>query len=98
MPFHKVPGAHAVIRSKRLYRQLDVYTFRGTYYAKKGGGYVALYQKGTSDADDVLVELSVGPDNLLFIGPLGRLYSSDRVSRDCAHRVKVKEGLIENAS
>ena len=98
MPFHKVPGAHAVIRSKRTYRQHDVYTFRGTYYAKKGGGFVALYKKGTSDADDTLVEFYVGPENKLFIGALGRLYSSDRESRDCAHRVLVKTGIIENVS
>ena len=98
MPFHRLEGATAVIRTKGVYRQLDVYTFRGCYFAKRGAGFVPLYKRGTSFADDVLVEFYVGPENKLFIGALGRLYSSDRESRDCAHRVIVKTGVIENVS
>lgn len=97
MPFHKVDGAHVIIKAKRVYRQFEVYTFRGQYFAKKGGGFVALYKNGTGDADDVLVEFYAGEKNPVYVGALGRLFHIDRVSRDCAPRIKLKEGIIENA-
>jgi hypothetical protein len=96
MPFHKIDGAHVVVKTKGLYRQLDVYTFRGQYFAKKGGGFIPLYRRGTGSADDVLVEFTAGANDL-YEGPLGRLLCEDRTTKDCTHRVKVKGGVIENA-
>ncbi len=91
MPFHKLAGAHLVIKTKGVYRQLDVYTFRGCYFAKRGTGFVHIYQRGTSFADDTLVEFVSTLD--IWIGKLGSLrYEYDKDAK------RLKERYIENAS
>lgn len=90
MPFHRVDGAHVVLKTKGVFRQLDVYTFRGMLWAKKGGGFVPLYRRGTNSADDVLIEFYLGVGEL-YEGPLGRLCTVHR-----AGFVKVAKGWIEN--
>lgn len=40
--FHRIDGAVCVLRSKGLYRQVDVYHWRGAVYVKYDSGFIGL--------------------------------------------------------
>ena len=92
MPFHKIDGAHVVVKTKGLYRQLDVYAFDNLFFAKRGGGFTPLYKNGTGNADDVLLEFVVPPSQELHIGKLGRLIQGNLYSG----LKPVPDGLVKN--
>ncbi|MEM9762128.1 MAG: hypothetical protein AAF968_06415 [Pseudomonadota bacterium] len=51
--FHKIEDGAAIIRSKGVFRQVDIYR-RGTrIYAKYGAGFVGLMTGGTTTKTDV---------------------------------------------
>ena len=57
--FHKIEDAQAIISSRGVYRQVDVYQRDGYVYVKWGNGFIWLGRNGTSKPDVMFHELFV---------------------------------------
>lgn len=71
--FHKLEDAAAILRIKGLYKQVPVYSRGNELYAGHGGGFIRLYEKGTSIPTVSLEELDVGEPGYV-VGDHGRLF------------------------
>ena len=80
MAFRKLEGDVAVLQAKGVYQQVDLYTFQGGLFAKRGAGFVRLKADGsTSDAGVMLNHLETELD--LWKGEFGRLCTEDKEGR-----------------
>lgn len=59
--FHQIEGAHAILRSRGVFKQVDLYVRDGRVFAQWGSGLIGLiaYQHGTTKPDVSWVELSI---------------------------------------
>lgn len=70
--FKEIEGDAAIIASRGVYRQAQLYTFDGHLYARSGSGFIRLAVDGsTSKADTRIVRLIT--DIVLYRDQLGRL-------------------------
>ena len=56
MLFHKVEGGVVVLRSKGVYRQVDLYQRGGELFAKFGSGFIGLRRNEGTTKPDVMWE------------------------------------------
>ena len=57
--FHEIPDARAVLYRKGVYKQVKVYRRETSLYAAFAGGFIRLYEGGTSMPDVRLDGLSL---------------------------------------
>jgi len=60
MLFHKVDGAAAVLRSKGIFKQVDVYRRGNDLFAKWGSGFISLRPRNGTSLPDVAWEVVDG--------------------------------------
>ena len=46
--FHEIEDGAAILASKGVYKQVKLFKRAGELYAQYGGGFIRLYEKGTS--------------------------------------------------
>lgn len=60
--FHEVDNAAAILASKGVYKQVKLFRRGQALFAQYGGGYIRLYEKGTSLPNIRLEDLDVGAE------------------------------------
>lgn len=62
--FHQIEGGYAILRSRGVFKQVDLYVRDGRVFAQWGSGLIGLmvYQRGTTKPDVSWVELSISYD------------------------------------
>lgn len=57
--FHQIEGAQAILRSRGVFKQVDLYVYGIRVFAKWGSGFIGLqkYQQGTTKPDVSWVEI-----------------------------------------
>lgn len=58
--FHVIEDAAAILASKGVYKQVRVYRRGRELYAAHGGGFIRLYDKGTSLPNIRVEDLDIG--------------------------------------
>lgn len=63
--FHQLEGAQAILRSRGVFKQVDLYVYGTRLFAQWGSGFIGLmaHQRGTTKPDVSWVELSIIYDN-----------------------------------
>lgn len=74
--FHRVDDSFAILRGRNgVFRQVDVYVYRGHLFARYGGGFIRLYHKGGTSVPAVFLDDLVGVS--FSVDSLGRLVRSE---------------------
>lgn len=67
--FKPIEGEAAVIASKGVYQQVDLYSRGGVLYAKRGGGFIRLLNGGATSQANVRWEfMSIAPSKTDALG------------------------------
>lgn len=72
--FNEIPGAQVLLRAGGVFKPAKLYDFNGCLFAAAAGGYVRLYENGSTSKD----KLNFGElhyDGSLTVDKLGRLRS-----------------------
>jgi hypothetical protein len=70
--FKKLEGDTAILAQKGVFKQVDLYEWRGDLFAKWGGGYIRLTVTGGTSIPDVIL-LSLATDQPFGSDQFGRL-------------------------
>ena len=84
MGFQRLEGETAILQTKGVYRQVDLYSWEGKLFAQVPGGFIRLKMDGSTSKDGVRLEL------LQYDGPLFR----DSFGRLCTTKTEGREALI----
>jgi hypothetical protein len=73
--FKQVEGETVILVQNGTYKQLDLYTRDGWFYAKNGGGFVRLYADGSTSVTKCRLDMLTATGTL-FADKFGRLCDS----------------------